>query len=82
MIVLFIKIRKLTWLPIKFWLTRNKIINGIEMRSNKEIYERIKEEKTNLLRAERKEVKDPYEIDRYQTILNTLNWIVNDSTKQ
>lgn len=72
-----IKIRKWTWLRIKYWLTKMKLIKELNVRTNEEIYLRILEEYENLLRAERKRLIDPQEVMRYNTIIKTLKWVVN-----
>ena len=73
MIKPFIEIRKRTWLPIKFRLKRKKLIDEIELRSPEEIYDRIKETETLLVKAETG--RDINEQAMYRTVLKTLKWI-------
>ena len=60
-------------------LTKRKIIKEIELRSKKEIYERIKIEEMNLIKSS--QGRDVAEMAKYENIINTLKWIINDSTQ-
>jgi hypothetical protein len=77
MIKPLIALRKKTWLPIKFCLTKMGIIKNLELRAKKQVYERLLIEKDKLLAAERKRIIDIKELERLETIINTLEWFLN-----
>jgi len=73
-----VKIRKKLWFPTKFKLLRRKYINEMNVRPRSEIWDRLQEEKANLIQAQMG--IDGDEVKKHETIINTLNWIINDST--
>ena len=75
---LLIKLRKKLWFPYKFKLLRNKYIEELDIRPRDEIWDRLQQEKRNLIEAERR--MDLSEQQKYKHIIETLNWIINDES--
>ena len=70
---MFIKLRKKTWLPIKYMITKLKIRTGYKLKSKKEIQERIEEENKKLLLAKR--VRDGKLTYIQEGKVEILNWL-------
>ena len=72
-----IQFRKVTWLPVKFFIKKTRLLFGMSAKSKREVYNRLLKENENLLAAERKRISDLREIEKFKTIINTLEWFLN-----
>lgn len=74
MIALLIKIRKRTWLPLKWWWKDRQELKVTKVRSVKEIKGLIKKMRKEMLEAER--MNDLEAAENYRQNIETLNWVL------
>lgn len=82
MIKPFIKLRKKTWLPLKWFFSKRNIVEGLVMPPKIEIYERYKSVKESLAQAEIKVEQNREELALLRGQNELLKWLVEYGSKE
>ena len=83
MIKPFIKLRKKTWLPVKWFFSRRNVVEGLVMPPKIDLYERYEAVKESLRQAELKTEPNKEELALLRGQNELLKWIVEyDSSKE
>jgi len=71
---LFVKLRKALWLPIKFWLYERKKEKNMDIKTRKEINQKMKELEKGYLEAEK--INDREQMDEFNAKYDILTWLI------
>lgn len=76
---MWITLRKKIILPLKWILEKRALLRSKEVRSKKELWQKMEELNTTLLNAER--IRNEKEVELVKARIELLDWVLYGSTK-